>query len=113
MTMIDKIIAYEEGTLDEDETIALFQTLIDTGTAWTLQGSYGRMAASLIEAGQCRPAPPIPITFPAGPPAPETYLDSPCELVESCNREATLAVWALAPARWVPCCRYHAELFDL
>jgi hypothetical protein len=48
---IDGIIAYEMGELDDDETIQLFQTLVDTGMAWQLQGSYGRTAARMIEAG--------------------------------------------------------------
>ncbi len=33
---IDGIIAYEMGELDDDETIQLFQTLVDTGMAWKL-----------------------------------------------------------------------------
>ena len=45
------IIAYEEGSLDEDEVIELFQNLVNTGLAWRLQGSYGRTAAALIEQG--------------------------------------------------------------
>ncbi len=49
--MLDKLIAYEQGELDDDETLELFQTLVDTGLAWTLQGSYGRTAMSLLEAG--------------------------------------------------------------
>lgn len=48
---VSKIIAYEQGDLDEDETIELFQELVNSGLAWQLQGSYGRTAASLIEAG--------------------------------------------------------------
>lgn len=48
---INKIIAYENGELNEDDTIAFFQTLVDTGMAWSLQGHYGRTAAALIEAG--------------------------------------------------------------
>lgn len=47
------IMDYEEGELDEEETIVLFQHLIDTGLAWQLQGSYGRATAAMIEAGVC------------------------------------------------------------
>jgi len=53
LNLTDSIIDFEQGALDEDATIALFQALIDNGMAWTLQGSYGRTAASLIEAGLC------------------------------------------------------------
>ncbi len=48
---IDKIIAYENGELDTDETVELFQDLVNSGMAWTLQGHYGRTAKALIEAG--------------------------------------------------------------
>lgn len=53
MEYTDGIMAYEAGELDEEGTIALFQGLIDSGIAWQLQGSYGRTAAGLIEAGVC------------------------------------------------------------
>ena len=53
MNQVDKIIAFEQGELDEDGIIELFQELIDSGLAWQLQGSYGRMARNLIEAGYC------------------------------------------------------------
>lgn len=46
-----QIIAFENGNLSEDEVIELFQHLVDTGMAWQLQGSYGRMANNLINAG--------------------------------------------------------------
>jgi hypothetical protein len=51
MNYLDQLIAYEAGTLDKNQTINLFQHLIDTGLAWQLQGSYGRAACSLIEQG--------------------------------------------------------------
>lgn len=51
MPDISRIIAYEQGDLSDDDTIALFQQLVDTGLAWQLQGSYGRTAMDLINAG--------------------------------------------------------------
>ena len=44
-----------EGSQDatEDEVVAAWQHLIDTGLAWQLQGFYGRMARELIEHGVC------------------------------------------------------------
>jgi hypothetical protein len=38
---------------DEERIIEAWQHLIDTGLVWTLQGSFGRMAKSLIDAGVC------------------------------------------------------------
>lgn len=35
----------------EEVAIEAWQHLIDTGTAWQLQGSFGRTAAHLIEQG--------------------------------------------------------------
>ena len=37
----------------EEPYIQSFQTLIDSGHIWGLQGSYGRTAMGLIEAGLC------------------------------------------------------------
>ena len=51
--MIEQIIAFENGELDDQQTISFFQQLIDSGMAWSLQGSYGRMALALIEEGYC------------------------------------------------------------
>jgi len=49
------IIDYEAGVMNWDEEVALFQHLINTGMAWSLQGSYGRHAAYLISTGDCTP----------------------------------------------------------
>jgi hypothetical protein len=35
----------------EDQQIEAWQTLVDTGLAWQLQGWFGRTAAALIEQG--------------------------------------------------------------
>lgn len=48
---VGKIIEYEAGEMSEDDTIAFFQELVDSGMAWSLQGHYGRTAAMLIDAG--------------------------------------------------------------
>lgn len=50
-TLIDTIIAYEQGELNEEEIINLFAELIKTGHCWTLQGHYGRTAQQLINQG--------------------------------------------------------------
>lgn len=47
------MIAWEQGELGHDDTVALFQSLIDTGLAWNLQGCYGRQAKGLLDAGLC------------------------------------------------------------
>ena len=51
MNNINQILAYENGELDEAGVIELFQSLVNTGLAWSLQGHYGRTANALIEAG--------------------------------------------------------------
>lgn len=56
MELTNKIIAYENGEMDHEEVVRLFQELITTGIVWKLQGVYGRMAAQLIESGECTPA---------------------------------------------------------
>ena len=47
--LVDQIIQYEAGELDTIEMLNLFGDLIKSGTAWTLQGSYGRAAKDLID----------------------------------------------------------------
>jgi len=53
MDVTAQIIAYESGDLEDSEVIELFQHLINTGMAWTLQGHYGRSAQALIDSGHC------------------------------------------------------------
>lgn len=49
--LVGDIIAFETGTLGDEGILKLFGRLIESGQAWTLQGSYGRAAASLIDSG--------------------------------------------------------------
>lgn len=51
--LVGNIIAYESGELSDENTIKLFQHLINNGQAWKLQGHYGRTAMALIKAGYC------------------------------------------------------------
>lgn len=51
---VGAIIAFESGELNEAGVIELFQYLVDTGLAWSLQGFYGRTARALIEAGHIK-----------------------------------------------------------
>jgi predicted RNA-binding Zn-ribbon protein involved in translation (DUF1610 family) len=50
---VEKLMAWEDGSLSEDDTVELFQQLIDNGMAWQLQGMYGGMAHHLIQQGLC------------------------------------------------------------
>ena len=45
------VIELGEGT--EQDQIAAWQYLIDTGAVWQLQGRYGRAAVYLIDEGIC------------------------------------------------------------
>lgn len=49
--LVAQIMAYEQGDLDQEATTLLFQNLVDSGLAWSLQGSYGRTAMRMIDAG--------------------------------------------------------------
>ena len=51
--LVGAMVAYESGEMNEEAIIELFQRLIDTGMAWSLQGSYGRTATAFINAGLC------------------------------------------------------------
>jgi hypothetical protein len=47
---VGKIMDFESGNMDDKEFIDFFAELVKTGMAWSLQGTYGRTAAGLIEA---------------------------------------------------------------
>ena len=51
LDIIESIMAFEEGELSEEETINMFQALVDSGMIYQLQGSYHRMANVLMETG--------------------------------------------------------------
>ena len=49
--LVSLIMEYEDGQLNDEETINLFQRLYDDGMIRSLQGSYQRMFRSLRIAG--------------------------------------------------------------
>jgi len=57
MTIVDAVMIVE-GVVEADEATQLeaWQMLVDTGTAWKLQGSFGRQARRLIDAGLIKEA---------------------------------------------------------
>ena len=46
-----RIIDYENNNLDAEQVLQFFADITKTGLVWQLQGSYGRMANTLIEEG--------------------------------------------------------------
>jgi hypothetical protein len=52
MVNVDKIIKFEQGDMNDEEIMDLFQELIDEGKSWG--GRYGRLANELIKRGICR-----------------------------------------------------------
>lgn len=54
--IVDFVIGFEEGSIDEPSIVEGFQHMINSGVVWGLQGMYGRTATNLIEEGICKPA---------------------------------------------------------
>jgi len=52
MPDINDMMAWENGEMDEGREDKLFQQLVDSGLAWTLQGMYGRRASQLLREGR-------------------------------------------------------------
>lgn len=52
MTTIDMTALWREDTTF-DESVTVYQHLIDTGDAWRMEGHVGRTAMDLIEGGYC------------------------------------------------------------
>jgi len=50
-TIVDKMIAYESGDMDEGQVIDFFQELLDRRLISSLQGSYQRIATILLDKG--------------------------------------------------------------
>jgi len=51
MDTVGQIMAYENGEMTEEEVIAFFQFLLDSGMIHSLQDSYHRMAEQLLNEG--------------------------------------------------------------
>jgi polyhydroxyalkanoate synthesis regulator phasin len=50
-SIVDKMVAYEGGEMNEEESIEFFQELLDRRLINSLQGSYQRTASILLELG--------------------------------------------------------------
>jgi hypothetical protein len=47
----EQIEKFENGEMTEEETIAFFQCISDTGLVWHLQGTYQRYLKDFVDAG--------------------------------------------------------------
>lgn len=56
LDVIDAVMTWEDDDASEEDRLNAMQRLIDSGVVWSLQGSYGRAANRLIEAGTLRRA---------------------------------------------------------
>lgn len=51
LNLSERIISYELGEGDANDTLNLFADLVRTGMVWGLQGHYGRTAQYLMDKG--------------------------------------------------------------
>jgi len=51
LNLSERIISYEQGEGDANDTLNLFADLVSTGMVWGLQGHYGRIAQYLMDKG--------------------------------------------------------------
>jgi len=51
MEMIEDIKRYENGEMNEEQEVEFFQSLLDTGIIFSLQGHYQRQMDRMIENG--------------------------------------------------------------
>lgn len=50
--MLDFSVLYDDAPTEEEELLAVYQELVDTGMAWRMEGSVGRAAMDLLRAGK-------------------------------------------------------------
>jgi len=56
MYIVESISKYENGNMHLGEVVELFQGLVNTGLAWTLQDHYQKTARLLIHQGFVSPS---------------------------------------------------------
>jgi len=56
MTIGDMLSLTYNDPVSDEEALAFWQKMVDTGMAWRLEGWFGRTAVSLIESGEIEPA---------------------------------------------------------
>lgn len=77
--LLSEMLRYEGGELDGlEEEVAFFQSLIDTGAVWGLQGHYQRRAKQLVQQGLCSLPPETEVkkSIPAGLSPEEAWLEA-------------------------------------